>query len=104
MSKLSYGLEAVCPGLLVQTNQCLILIYVILHVLLFYYFFVAASPQGALSVTVPRAKKGKGGHPPCHGMQEEAEEEDEVELAGLPPARKRAQQQGREEAVPEEDV
>ena len=59
---------------------------------------MAASSRGILSATATQAKKGKGEHPPCRGMhkesrEDEAEENDEEELAVLPPARKRAQQQ-----------
>ena len=49
------------------------------------------------------SQRGTGEHPPCHGMHEEAEDEAEEVLAGLPPARKRALQRRDVEAVHEED-
>ena len=36
---------------------------------------MAALSRGTLSATVPQGKKGKGEHPPCHGMHEEAEDQ-----------------------------
>ena len=49
------------------------------------------------------SQEGKREQPPCHVMHKEVEDEIDAELAGLPPARKRAQQQRGVEAVQEEE-
>ena len=81
--------------------------YTHLRVYIYRFFFVFLWLHRAGGLCRQRCRelrKGKGKHPPCHSMQEEAEEKDDVGLAGLPPARKGAQQQGREEAEREVDV
>ena len=78
---------------------------------MFYFCCGCIAPSGSVG-NGAASQKGKGKHPPCHGKreengeqvhEEEAEDKGEVVLAGLPPARKRAQQQSSVEAVHEDE-